>query len=166
MRLSLICFSLILSFASLAQKIGGVNFESPKDRISTDYIASTERISANWIAIVPFAFMDSNDPAIEYNCDKNWWGSTPEGISTTVNLAKKHNQKTMLKPHFWVDNKGWAGELSFNTKGWDLWEANYTTYILEMAALAESLEIEMLCIGGGTKIICTVSTKILETINS
>jgi hypothetical protein len=91
--------------------------------------------------------MDSDKPEIEYNCSKNWWGSTPEGIQNTASLASKKKLKVLLKPHFWVDNKGWAGELSFSKKKWIEWEANYEEYILYMAGRAEELGFEMLCIG-------------------
>ena len=106
-----------------------------------------KRISANWVAIVPFAFMNSDSPEISHNNSKNWWGSKPSGIANTVKYAKYHNLQTFLKPHFWVDNKGWAGELDFDSKNWLKWEGNYSKYMLELAALADSLNIDMLCVG-------------------
>ena len=130
-----------------SQKMSGVNLESPQKQTNHDYIQPVKRIAANWIAIVPFAFMNSDKPEIEYNKGNNWWGSTPKGIANTVKLAKKNKQHVLLKPHFWVDNKGWAGELSFSNKKWAVWEENYTSFILKMARTAESLEIDMLCIG-------------------
>jgi len=46
-----ICFS---------QKMGGVNLESPQKQTNHDYIQPVKRIATNWIAIVPFAFMNSD----------------------------------------------------------------------------------------------------------
>ncbi len=143
----------------MAQKIGGVNLESAESENHTDYVSSTKRISANWIAIVPFAFMNHDSPEIAYDCDKNWWGSTPAGIENTVKLAKSNGQQTLLKPHFWVDDKGWAGELVFSSKEWIKWEKNYTEFILQMANMADSLQIDMLCIGVELKSSVTYRTK-------
>lgn len=147
MKIWLVSFILHISLSVFSQKIGGVNLESPQKKNTTDYVVSTKRIATNWIAIIPFAFMESHKTDIEYNEGKNWWGSTPEGIANTVRLAKLHDQKTFLKPHFWVDNKGWAGELAFSGKKWTTWEENYTEFILQMAKMADSLQIDMFCIG-------------------
>lgn len=129
------------------QKIAGIHLESSQKKNNSDYVRPVKRISTNWIAIVPFLFMDNTSPQIEYNSSKNWWGSTPEGIKNTVKYAKKNKIKTFLKPHFWVENVGWAGELKFPEKDWITWEENYTELILNFANLAESLKIDMLCIG-------------------
>lgn len=130
-----------------SRKIGGVNLVSPRTNISNDYVQSIKRISANWIAILPYAFMENNEPEIEYNCPKNWWGDTPKGIQQTVTYARQHNLNILLKPHFWVDGKGWAGELEMTDSNWTNWEQEYTSFIVNMASKAEEYKIEMLCIG-------------------
>lgn len=129
------------------EKIAGVHIESPKQSTHADYLKPLQRIAANWIAIVPFAFMEANEPEISYNDDRNWWGDTPEGIQNTAKLAKSNGLKIVLKPHFWVNGHGWAGQLEMNTKKWELWEKNYEHFILDMATVANSLDLEMLCIG-------------------
>ncbi len=143
----LFILAILCAKTSYNQKIAGVHLESSKEKNNTDYVNSVKRISTNWVAIVPFLFMESSSPNISYNNGKNWWGSTPVGIKTTVKHAKKNKLKTFLKPHFWVENVGWAGELSFSKKDWSTWEKNYTTLILDFAKLAHSLDIDMLCIG-------------------
>lgn len=127
--------------------INGLNLVSPKIALEDDYIASTLRIHANWVALVPYAFMDSEDPEIRYNTSENWWGGTPEGLKNSAMLAKKNKLKVLLKPHFWVDNKMWAGEISFNESDWMLWEQNYKAFILQMALFAQNEKFEMFCIG-------------------
>ena len=144
----LLLILILLSFKTgYNQKIAGVHLESTQEKSNSDYVHSVKRISTNWIAIIPFLFMNNTSPQIAYNCEKNWWGSTPEGIKNTVKYAKKSQIKTFLKPHFWVDNVGWAGELDFSKKDWTTWETNYTKLILDFAILAESIKIDMLCIG-------------------
>lgn len=154
MRIIISCFSIFIlnSFGLSAQivkdcKIAGVNIVSPKNSTSEDYLAPVQRISINWIALVPYAFMTTGNPEIRYNTSENWWGGKPEGLRNSSKLASKNKLKTLLKPHFWLDNERWAGEISFNEKGWDRWEENYKVFILTMARIAESQGFEMFCIG-------------------
>ncbi len=164
MKYKLIIYFLLLSVTAFSQKMGGVNLESPRHKVFTDYVRPTKRIAANWVAIIPFVFMKSHQTEIEYNQGRNWWGSTPEGIANTTKLAKSNGQKTLLKPHFWVDNRGWAGDLSFSKKKWKTWEENYTTFILKMAQMADSLQIDMLCIGVELKSSVTFRPKFWKTL--
>lgn len=148
MRLCLLILGFCTTLGSFSQqKIGGIHLESPQKRMYADYVKPVSRIGANWMAIVPFAFMNGSAPTIEYNCSKNWWGSTPQGISNTVKYCQFHEIKTILKPHFWVEGVGWAGELEFTEKDWKKWEMNYEQFILKMAHLADSLKMDMFCIG-------------------
>ena len=154
-RKVLIClFSLLLCYSGafgqdkkLQKKIGGINLVSPRHATETDYVKSTKRVGANWIAVIPYAFMKSNKPGIEYNKGENWWGGTPEGIAKTNKYCRKNGLKVLLKPHFWVDGKSWAGELEFNESDWKEWEKNYESFILSMAKTSERYQFEMLCIG-------------------
>jgi hypothetical protein len=53
----------------------------------------------------------------------------------------------MLKPQVYVPN-GWTGALDFKTdEDWSQWEAAYERYILRFAALADSTNTELFCIG-------------------
>jgi hypothetical protein len=128
-------------------KINGVNFVSPTKKVSVNCILPTKRINANWIALCPFAFMYPNNPKVEYNVPKNWWGDKPDGICKLISFAKSNNQKVLLKPHFWVDQQGWPGDFDLDEKNWRLWEHNYIHFMLNMARLADSLNIDMLSIG-------------------
>ncbi|MEM8907426.1 MAG: hypothetical protein AAGD05_06230 [Bacteroidota bacterium] len=53
----------------------------------------------------------------------------------------------MLKPHFWIRDQGWAGELEMSETNWQLWKENYEQFILKMARMAEEHHIEVFCIG-------------------
>lgn len=134
------------------ERINGANFVSPVNRVEHDCIAPLKRINANWVALTPFAFMTPGNPAVEYNCEKNWWGDTPAGIKHLAASARKQNMKICLKPHFWVANQGWPGDYDLSSEGWEAWERNYESFMLQLARICESLDIEMLCIGTEFKI--------------
>jgi hypothetical protein len=128
-------------------KMGGVNLVSPTQELPFDYVEQVKRVNASWIAVIPYAFMENNSSVVEYNCEKNWWGDKPDGLRKTIEYAKQHQLKVVLKPHFWIDGKGWAGELKMSDQKWRKWEINYSRFVLEMAKLAELQKLEMLCIG-------------------
>ena len=129
------------------EKVRGVNFVSPVNKIDRNNTGSVKRIGADWIALTPFAFMKPGIPTIEYDIALNWWGDTPEGIQTLARYAKENQLKVLLKPHFWVEGQGWAGEYDLSEEGWQEWEKNYEAFILRLAGMAKDLELDMFCIG-------------------
>lgn len=137
------------SFPLSAQykKIGGVNLASAEFGPQPESgIPALKRIQANWIALTPFAYMDSKtDPVIHYRTERNWWADIPENMVSVVQDARKYGFKLMLKPHFWVEGSGWAGTLTFEEEGWKTWEKNYEQFIMEQAQFAEDHKIEMFC---------------------
>jgi len=121
------------------------------DSISYHNFDSLLEHGGNWISQTPFAWQpDIYGPEIQLNNDRAWWGEADRGIKHTTAIAKSKNIKTMLKPHIWLrmsDGK-WRSDLAMkNEQDWDSWFQNYEVMILHYANLAESLDIEALCIG-------------------
>ena len=145
---------LLLSFGALSvaqkiysEKINGANFVSPKYQSKLDGIDSLKSINANWIALCPFAILENNSRSIVFNSTKNWWGDTKIGLIEAIKRARANKLTVMIKPHFWIKNKGWAGNFDLSGKLKMEWEKNYKDYLLLLANLSDSLDIEMLCIG-------------------
>lgn len=134
------------------EKINGVNFVSPKFKCQVDGIDSLKTISSNWIALCPFALMMKNNSKIEYNSVNNWWGDTRSGLIEEIKRAQACKLKILIKPHYWVINNGWAGNFDLIGKTKSEWEANYSEYMLYLASLCDSLNIEMLSIGTELKL--------------
>lgn len=128
-------------------KIGGVNFVSPLRQTDKDVIAPLKRINANWVAFTPFGYMTPGDPAVNYPTSRNWWGGRPEGIRFLTEKARANGLQVMLKPHVWVEEQGWPGEYEPGEGSWPEWEENYTRFVLELAQVAEELDIEIYGIG-------------------
>ncbi len=129
------------------KKFTGVNFASAEFGPQKDSgIPALNRIAAEWVALTPFAYMNSNtDPEIHFPCDRNWWADRPDNLLSVIRDARKFNKKLVLKPHFWVEGSGWAGTLSFDSLGWQQFERNYEDFILKWAMYAEVNKIEMFC---------------------
>lgn len=129
-------------------KLNGVSFVAPSSYIDQDIMTPILDTKSNWIAITPYAFSAGNSPEVTYNHSRQWWGERPEGTIATIKYAKALKLKVMLKPHVWVRGQGWAGD--FQLKGnddWEKWEESYSDYILPLAKMADSLNVELLCIG-------------------
>jgi hypothetical protein len=127
--------------------IKGMTFTATNVAVSLTNIAPLVTINANWISQVPFAFGTLNSPTLRYDPTGSWWGETDIGITLTTQLAKSQGIKTMLKPQIWLGGSYTGSFLLANENDWISWENNYTDYIMHLARLADSLDIDMFCIG-------------------
>ncbi len=105
-------------------------------------------IHANSIAIMPYAFFTMDTPEVKYNQHGQHWGENIEGVIGCIQLAHKMNLSVMLKPHLWIGRGVYTGAFRLNTKeDWKLWEDSYRKYLLHFATVADSLKVEVFCIG-------------------
>lgn len=150
-----IAFCIIVIFIALMNfnftdsiKINGVSLVAPRDSISSNSIESVKKINASWVAIIPYGFIDKTNPEVRFDSKYQWWGERSSGAITTIRYAKDQGLKVMLKPHTWVRGEGWAGDFSLNNEqDWEKWEKSYEKFILRYAKIADSMHVEMLCIG-------------------
>ena len=120
----------------------------------TDYPTSFEALKTNnveWITLVPFLSQASYDtPSLEKSRardtlrrQKRW--------RETLEQSSVYGFNVMLKPHVWLsntDNGVWRSDINMSTQDkWDLWFQDYTAHILYYAAMAESFNIKLFCIG-------------------
>lgn len=142
----------LLSFTGFPQKsdkIDGVSFVSSHESVSDSHIKPIQAINANWTALSPFAFMASLDsPEIRFNMERQWKGERVDGIMEMCNTFKKNGIKIMLKPQIWVRNGEFTGQITMKTENdWQIFEKNYTDFILTYAKVAQEQNLEMFSIG-------------------
>lgn len=134
-------------------EIKGISYVATNSPIDSSNITPLQNVKCNWISQMPFAFGQLNSTQVTYDPVNQWWGETDIGIITTTQLAKQKGIKTMLKPQIWI-NGSYTGAFSLTTESdWLIWESNYSSYILHFAHLADSLNIEMFCIGTELKLV-------------
>ncbi len=158
MRVALFLFvTILLSQATCRQpiwqgtaveKIAGVTVVAPPRPIDAAPLLALKQLNAAWVAVIPYAFTRPTEPKVHYNVEGHqWWGERPEGVATTIRLAHESGLQVMLKPQVWIMGR-YTGDLSWSSAtDWAAWEADYLRYLLPMAKLADSLGVEMLCIG-------------------
>lgn len=125
----------------------GISFVAMDYPIDSTHILPLKKVNCNWIAQMPFAFCPPNSPKLRYDPIHVWWGETDKGIITTTQLAKKQGIRTMLKPQIWMHG-AYTGDFQLSAEAdWQTWEKGYQDFIFHFARLADSLQIELFCIG-------------------
>ncbi|MEP1033577.1 hypothetical protein [Ekhidna sp.] len=155
MRISIVLLLLAFGIAAMVilpsgknELINGVSLVNPPRVISVDEMGEVKRINAGWVAVIPYAFSRSGEPAVTFEHDGQWWGERKVGSCKLIEYAKSHNLKVMLKPHVWVRGEGWTGDFKLSSDvNWKIWEKDFSAYIMNYAHVADSLGVEMLCIG-------------------
>ena len=129
--------------------MNGLSFVASNTPISDKEILPVKQINANWVALMPFAFVKNDaDTNILYNSKRQWWGETKIGISKSAIAFHKQKIKTMLKPQIWIPNGGFTGHIDMKSEfDWIAFETNYENFILDYAQLAQEYDIELFCIG-------------------
>lgn len=131
----------------LKDKMKGMSFVAPPNPFPEDPMVSLDDLGVDCIAVLPYAYFKKNESAIHSFSSGGWWGERPEGVCKTVEHAHEKGIKVMLKPQLWTHDQ-WIGDLNFqNDKEWKAFEKNYTHFILRWASIADSMNIEMFCIG-------------------
>ncbi len=132
----------------VVEKIDGVNFVSPPQDFPDHWMDSIHQINADWVSIVPYAFSRGHVPEVMFDHGRQWWGERSEGTIELIKKAQAAGFKTMIKPHVWVRGDGWPGDFDLETEQeWSTWEKAYEEYILTNARIADSMNVDMLCIG-------------------
>ncbi|MCT4581889.1 MAG: hypothetical protein N4A35_10760 [Flavobacteriales bacterium] len=146
-KLVIVLTAFLVTIGCIGQKINGVNIVSSKKSFDGVISEKLTAINANYIALTPYLLMKENRPEIYYEIEGNYWGDYRINLKKLVEDAQQSGLKTMLKPHIFVENIGWAGTLNFNTKDWYTWKVNFAKKMLIFAQFAEENKIDILCIG-------------------
>jgi len=142
-----------------------------------DMFEDIKTSNANWVALVPEATLDRSTLQLVSDEENDWWGGTLEANIQGIELAKQAGLKVFLKPHIvlgklaeqsakpkamYINNaiansqaikdktRGaeWRGTLSLKKEmDWRILETSYEAYILQLATIAASLEVDLFAVG-------------------
>jgi len=131
-----------------SSKINGLSFVAPPDPFPTDPMHDIVDCGANWISVIPYGYTLPLQASVRYNqASWQWWGEKPEGVLETIKLAHLHNIGVMLKPQVYLPGS-WPGDMEFKTdEDWVKWETSYHNYVMPFVKMADSLNVELFCIG-------------------
>ncbi len=128
--------------------INGVSYVAPSRKpVKNDFIIQKAH-NASYTAITPYSFYDWSQNKFTFNSSRQWWGERSVGCVKSIQDAHSAGLKVMLKPHVWVKKDGWCGDLTFDSvRLWQPFADSYEKYILHYALIADSMDVDMLCIG-------------------
>ena len=129
--------------------IKGLSMVAPPRPFKGDPTTEIRNVGANWVAIMPFAYTPPKQATVIYNPPNwnQWWGELPEGVSTSIKLAKKSGLKILLKPQVYCPSS-WPGAIKFDElEDRKKWEQDYKSYIQPFIEMASDLKVDMFCIG-------------------
>jgi hypothetical protein len=121
---------------------------APVKPIDETALSPIINVHANSIALMPYAFLNLENPVVKYKSKGGWWGESDDGVVACIQLAHQKNISVLLKPHLWIEHGTYTGAFTLQKeKDWQLWESSYLNYLLHFADIAESMKAEIFCIG-------------------
>ncbi len=130
------------------ERINGACVVNPPRPIESSTLREIKQVNVDWVAVIPYGFSRAGQPDVSFDHSRQWWGERTDGNCKLIQYAQENDLKVMCKPHIWVLGQGWAGDFDLSTeKEWKAWEAGYSEYILNHAAKADSMGVELFCIG-------------------
>jgi hypothetical protein len=129
-------------------KMSGVSLEMPGQPMEGERMDGILDYGAKWVSMIPYGYTERGEAKVNYFWDGRWWGESLNGTAKCIEYAQERGLKIMLKPHVWVVGEGWPGKFDpDNEADWEIWESSYREYILDCARLADSMSVDVLCIG-------------------
>lgn len=131
--------------------IRGITYAAPPFETEQEIFTEiSTRTGANYIALIPYAFHD--DKNLYFDTGGQWRGETVEGVEECTMSAQAENLKIMIKPHIWRRGGNFTGDLVFEKEqDWRQLEAEYTSYIIKFARLADQYNVEIFSLGNELK---------------
>lgn len=130
------------------ERIRGVSFSAPRREMAPAALEPAASAGADWVAVIPYAFVDPADPRVAFDRERQFWGETVPGVAKTIEYAHASGLSVFLKPHLWVRGQGWPGEFEPRTDAqWETFLSDYRDYILRFAEVADSMDVEMMSVG-------------------
>jgi len=129
-------------------KINGISMAASSHQMEGSEFDSMTNVNANYICLLPFAFVPGDKPVVYYKSGHQWWGESTEGIAACISMAHERGMRVMIKPQLWISHGEYSGFLSYrNEQDWQQFERDYTSYIFALLTVADSFHAEMFCIG-------------------
>ncbi|MCB0833418.1 MAG: hypothetical protein KDC45_08150 [Bacteroidetes bacterium] len=116
-------------------------------RQSAASLEAAKEIGVNAISLTPFAYSKTeNSPDIGFILDGNW-DETAGSLFKAAEDAHRLGFHVMLKPHIWLGNGKWCGEIEMKSVG-DVgrWMKSYSEFITYQALIAELAGMNSVCI--------------------
>ncbi len=128
-------------------KIKGVAMAAPPEPIGSWACDPIKDLGADWLCVMPYGFVREEGSKVIYNHPFQWWGEQRMGIIASIQIAKEQGMRVCMKPHLWTQGVYTGSYSPPNGDSWEEFHGSYTKFIIDYAKVADSLGVELLCIG-------------------
>ena len=124
-----------------------------RDRPSDAVLDDIAALGTTDITLIPFGFQSSaQTPSIRMHTDGGWYSESTDGIRDLAARAEERGMGVILKPHVWIGRYSAEGQsrhaIGFDTAAdWAAWEAEYRTFLMHYARLAQEVDARVLILG-------------------
>lgn len=114
---------------------------------SIDSLRQLKASGVEWIAAIPYGFMETHDSTRIHDAGHNIYGESDESMFQLKLDAQKLGLKIMMKPQIWL-HEGWPGKINMNSvDDWNDWFDSYEQWIIHYALISELMHADLFCIG-------------------
>ncbi len=148
-----------LCMTSFGQKINGLSISGPSTpELTKENFENLKSANANWVGIVPEKLIYRESLEFRPDSLNEHWSETIEATIESIKYAQQTGLKVFIKPHVVLDKKSkkrdktrgadWRGDIKFSSEeDWTYFESNYEAYVLELAKIAQTYDVELFGIG-------------------
>jgi len=117
-------------------------------KASAQSLLYLQQLGVNGISVTPFGYSPSDTTPDIFFVLKNDWDETMGGLFKSAEDAHALGMSVMMKPHLWIGNGQWCGEVHISTGAALLkWEKSFTQFVVYHALIAELAGMESMCLG-------------------
>ncbi len=117
-------------------------------KTSAATLKELKELGVQWVSLTPFGFMERLDEPKVHPIGNYRAGETDERMRLEIRQAKKAGLHVVLKPHLWIVDGKWRGEIGFDDeRAWSQWFDSYEKWMLRYADLAQAEGVDILVVG-------------------
>ncbi len=115
---------------------------------SIDSLKKLKAAGVEWIAAIPYGYMETHDSTRIHTAGHNIYGESDESMFQLKLDAQKLGMKIMMKPQIWISHDSWPGKINMNSaEEWDEWFDSYEQWIIHYALISELMHADLFCLG-------------------
>lgn len=116
-------------------------------RQSATSLDELQRMGVNAISVTPFGYSRTDTSTqIGFVLDE-MWDETVSSLFKVAGDAHQRGMLVMMKPHLWLGNGRWCGEIRVPDDGLHQWELAYSRFITYHALIAQLTGMSSVCVG-------------------
>ncbi len=125
----------------------GASVLSPVNSIISTAFDPILDVSANSVCFTPIGVVYPGMDSILFDVSGIYWGGKTGGIEDEIGFAHLKNLSVMIRPQIDFQDNITLSTTFDAGSDWTTFESSYTAFLIHWANVADSLNVEVLCIG-------------------